>query len=79
MTKANLQSTTLAEREKQYKTKAIGMIPGLREKYEGKQTEFETLAEDENDERKVAIRLLTAVDNKDDGDNGVFVFFGWSN
>ena len=37
------------------------MIPGLRKKYEGKQTEFETLAEDENDERKVAIRLLTVV------------------
>ena len=80
LTKANLQSMTLAEREKQYKTKAIpsrfGMIPGLREKYEGKQTKFETLAHDENDERKVAIRLLTVVDNKDDGRaNG---FFDWN-
>ena len=72
LTKANLQSMTLAEREKQYKTKAIGMIPGLRKKYEGKQTEFETLAEDENDERKVAIRLLTVVDNKDDELANVF-------
>ena len=75
LTEADLQSKTLAEREKQYKTKAIGMIPGLREKYEGKQTKFETLAHDENDERKVAIRLLTVVDNKDDEwANG---FFDW--
>ena len=70
---------TLAEREQQYKTQAIpsrfDKIPELRKQYEGKQTEFETLAEDENDERKVAIRLLTVVDNKDDEwANG---FFDW--
>ena len=53
--------------------------PSLREKYEGKPTEFETLAKDENDERKVAIRLLTVVDNKGDGDDGGFGFFSWAN
>ena len=79
LTKAHLESMTLADREEEYKTEAIPSLfsksPSLREKYEGQPAEFETLAEDENDERKVAIRLLTVVDNKDDEwANG---FFDW--
>ena len=74
LTPDHLKTTTLGNIEEQYKegiSSLFGKFPELRQQYEGKNTKFEMLAEDDNNGRKVVIKLL-AVDEEEK--KGVFGF-----
>ena len=74
MTPDRLSTTTLGNIEEQHKegiSRLFDRFPELRQQYEGKNTKFEMLAEDDNNGQKVVIKLL-AVDEEEK--KGVFGF-----
>ena len=68
VTPDRLRTTTLGNIEEQYKEGISGLFdnfPELRQQYEGQKTKFEMFAEDDNNGRKVVIKLL-AVDKEEE-------------
>ena len=74
LTPDHLKTKTLGDIEGRYKERISGLFdkfPELRKQYEGQKTKFEMFAEDDNNGRKVVIKLL-AVDEEEK--KGVFGF-----